>query len=128
MLHTLHCKQTVDDSCSPVAACDAPMQRAELLQTSDGEYTNGHCLLRAHAKKADTTVLSIVYKGAPTHHVMAPNEDGVFTVNSKVRACAWHGVRGAMGAVTLRCAPGGSVTRCYVYFVFCFLSCFNYVN
>jgi hypothetical protein len=45
---------------------------------------DGHFLVRERPGVEGEFVLSLIYKGAPTHHLMRKNEDGVITINRKV--------------------------------------------
>ena len=71
-------------SCCGLTPCAAAAATELLLADGSQEHVNGHCLFRAHLKKEGVWILSIIYKGAPTHHQIQANDAGVLAINKKV--------------------------------------------
>lgn len=53
----------------------------EMLQELGGE--DGCFLVRGH-KDPSKYVVSVMFKGQPTHHLVAPNEEGLMVVNKRM--------------------------------------------
>lgn len=55
----------------------------ESLKSADGTYVDGAFAVRDRPNQPDEYVLSVNFKGKPTHHLVSKNEDGNFVVNKK---------------------------------------------
>ena len=51
---------------------------------TDAGLDSGRFLVRTRKGKAGEYILSVVYKGKPTHHNIAKNEEGMYTINKKL--------------------------------------------
>ena len=61
---------------------------AELLLADGGDGDNGKYLIRSKGNSTDEFILSVIYKGAPTHHAIARAGDGEeFTLNKNPTGC-----------------------------------------
>ena len=57
---------------------------AELLIGSGGLVPDGRFLVKQRPGVADEYVLSVTYRGKPTHHRVTVNDSGIYLVNGKV--------------------------------------------
>ena len=56
----------------------------ELLEADDGLATKGKFLIRQKGENTDAFIISVVYKGAPTHHALVREGEGEeFTINKQ---------------------------------------------
>ena len=61
----------------------------ELLLADGGEGVKGKFLLRTKGDSGNDFILSVIYKGAPTHHALARADDGEeFTINKQPTGCS----------------------------------------
>ena len=47
------------------------------------QWPEGAFILRPRPDQFDQVVISVLYRTVPTHHLVAQNPEGVFTVNGK---------------------------------------------
>ena len=60
----------------------------ELLAADDGFSKKGKFLIRSKGASTNDFILSVVFKGAGTHHVLARESDGAeFTLNKTPTGC-----------------------------------------
>ena len=71
----------------PVGCCLA-IALAELLLEDDGAGTAGKFLVRSKGASTDVFIISVIYKGQPTHHNLVRDGDGEeFALNKQPTGC-----------------------------------------